>query len=133
MAKAINWPARYREEVISESTEPLRCAFRPGRLYFDHQYWVDGEEVDIRVNHKVIRKAVIAGDLKCCRIGDLSTADFIAQKSDLKSVEQVVCYLSEIYGNPLSEDSEITVVYYRNRPINPEIMEVEDDPHMVSG
>ena len=64
MAKAINWPTQFRDEVLGEDTDTLRCALRLGTLYYDNQYWVPDAVVDIRVNHLKIRKAKIAGDLK---------------------------------------------------------------------
>ncbi len=130
MSKAINWPAQFREDVINESIDQLRVAFRLGRLYYDNHYWVDGEEVDIRVNHKIIRKGVIQGDLKCCLIQELDDSDYEAQKQGLKTAAQVIQFLAETYQKDVSPQTEITVVYYKNRPLDPAIMEVEDDPHM---
>lgn len=131
MAKAINWPAAFREEVINETTDTLRCALRLGRLYYDNHYWVDGETVVIRVNHKVIRKAVVMGELKCCPINQLGDQDYACQKQSLKSAEAVSRFLAETYGQPVTPETEVTVVYYQNLPLDPEIMEVEDDPHMA--
>jgi hypothetical protein len=129
--KAINWPAPFRDEVLSESTEPIFSAFRLGRLYFDNQYWAEGETIHIRVNHKIIRLAVIKGDLKCTPIQALSPADFAAQKTGLKDVDSVVRFLSETYQKPVTPETEVTVVYYRNLPIDPDIVEKEDDTHMM--
>jgi hypothetical protein len=130
MAKAINWPGQFRNEVIEESTDQCFVAFRLGRLYYDHHYWVDGEIIDLRVNHKIIRKAVIVGEMKCCAIQDLTDEDFTAQKTGIKTHEQTVQFLAETYEKEVTPSSEITVVYYKNLPVDPEIMEVEDDPHM---
>lgn len=130
MSKAINWPAAYRQTVLEEDTDTLRCAFRLGRLYYDHTYWVDGEEVDIRVNHKIIRKGVIVGALKCCPISQLAPADFAAQKAGVQSIDEAVAFLTQTYNQPVTPSTEVTVVYYRNCPLDPEILEVEDDPHM---
>ncbi len=131
MAKAINWPAHFRQEVIDEPAGELKTAFRLGRIYFDNQYWVDGEEVDIRVNHKVIRKAIIQGELKCCRIDQLDARDYQLQKSNLNDMHAVIDFLAKTYNQPVTPDTEITVVYYTNRPLDPEIMDADDDPHAV--
>jgi hypothetical protein len=131
VSKAINWPGQYRDEVIGESEEALCSAFRLGRLYYDNRYWVDGEEVDIRVNHKIIRKAVVVGELKCCPIRELSAEDYAGQKNGLKTAEAVVSFLAENYNQPVTPETEITVVYYKNKPIDPDHMEVQDDPHMA--
>lgn len=130
VAKAINWPAAFREEVINEPCDELKCALRLGRLYYDNHYWVDGEPVVVRVNHKVIRRAVIVGELKCCLIQELTAQDFAALKPGLNSVEHIVQFLSQTYDKPVTAETEVTVVYYKNQPIDPEILEVEDDPHM---
>lgn len=130
MTKAINWPLPFRQEVIEEPDNTLYCAFRLGRLYYDNHYWVDGEEVDIRVNHKIIRKAVVVGQLKCCPIRELTPEDYAAQKKSLQTMEAVIEFLAQTYQQPVTPDTEVTVVYYQNKPVNPDLMEVEDDPHM---
>lgn len=130
MAKAINWPSQFRDEVINEPEEGVRTAFRLGRLYYDNRYWVDGEEIDIRVNHKVIRKAVIVGDLKCSPIKELHETDLAAQKQALRTRDAVIQFLSQTYNQPVTPETEVTIVYYQNNPIDPEILEIEDDPHM---
>jgi len=129
MAKAINWPGSFRDEVIGESTEKLCCAFRLGRLYYDNQYWVDGEVIDIRVNHIIIRKALIVGEMKCCPISDLTPEDFDCQKSSIQSQEAVVQFLATTYDQLVTPDMEISIVYYRNQPLDPAVLEVPDDPH----
>jgi len=130
MAKAINWPLQFRNEVIEEPTDKVFAAFRLGRLYFDNHYWVDGEVIDLRVNHKIIRKGVVVGEMKCCAIQDLSVEDFAAQKEGIKTPEAAAQFLAKTYEKEVTPTSEITVVYYKNLPIDPEILEVEDDPHM---
>ncbi len=131
MAKAINWPRQYRDEVMEEPSDKRFAAFRLGRLYFDNHYWVAGEEVDIRVNHRIIRRATIIGDMKCCSIEDLMPEDYEAQKSDLKTPEAVISFLSSTYEKPVTPQTEVTVVYYQNHPLDPEIMDTQDDPHMA--
>lgn len=127
MAKAINWPQAYRTEVLAEDCDTERCAFRLGNLYYDNCYWVDGEVVDIRVNHLKVRKALVVGDLKQCPVGQLGAREWNAQKSDLKSVSAVLAFLSRTYDQPVDENTLVTVVYYKNMPVVPEEMEEPDD------
>ncbi len=130
MAKAINWPLQFRDEVIAEDCEQERVALRLGELYYQNRYWVPDEVVDIRVNHKKIRKAVVQGDLRQCAIGDLTDADLARQKSTLRSREALIRFLAETYNQPVNEQSLVTIVTYKNQPVVPEEMETQDDPHM---
>ena len=129
MSKAINWPEQFLNEVNKENTTDIRIAFRPGSIYYDHCYYVADEVVDIRVNHKIIRPGIIVGDLKLCKIKDLSDDDMAKQKEGLKSVDDIVKYLAETYNQEVSPESEITVVYYRNLD-KPADEDKVDDPHM---
>jgi hypothetical protein len=130
MAKAINWPLQFRDEVMAEGTDTMHSAFRLGSLYYEHRYWVPDEIVDIRVNHKKVRKAVIVGDLRQCAIQDLSDEDLQGQKQPLRTREALMRFLSETYNQPVDVDTLVTIVTYRNHPIVPEEMETQDDPHM---
>ena len=114
MAKAINWPKGFEEIVSSENTDQVFCALRPGRLYYDNSYWVDGEVVDIRVDQATVRQGVVVGELKCCAIQDLSPDDLASHKRGLQTPEAIVRHLSERYGQPVSSADEVTVVYYKN-------------------
>lgn len=130
MAKAINWPRQFRDEVIAEDCETERCAFRLGNLYYENRYWVPDEVVDIRVDHKKIRKAVVVGDLRQCALRDLSPEDLRRVKNALQTKEALMRFLSETYNQPVDENTLVTIVTYKNRPIVPEEMETQDDPHM---
>ncbi|MGE0199882.1 MAG: hypothetical protein AB7P76_02805 [Candidatus Melainabacteria bacterium] len=134
MAKAINWPAQFREAVLNEPADSLHTAVRPGALYFDHGYWVDGEEVDIRVNHLKVRKAVIEGDLRKAAIAELTGDELQMLKPGLQTPEAVLDFLTATYptheGQPFTLATPVTVVRYRNRAIDPEHLEEADDPHM---
>lgn len=130
MAKAINWPAQFREEVIAEDTESERIALRLGSLYYENRYWVPDEIVDIRVNHKKIRKGVVVGDLRQCAIKDLGPDDLVRQKQTLRDRQALVRFLSETYNQPVDENTLVTIVTYKNRPLVPEEIEEQDDPHM---
>lgn len=130
MAKAINWPLAFRDEVIGEDSETLHCAFRLGSLYYENRYWVPDEVVDIRVNHKKIRKAVVVGDLKQCPIAALTDEQLRLQKTTLRTKDALIRFLSETYNQPVDEKTLVTIVTYRNQPIVTDEMEQQDDPHM---
>lgn len=130
MAKAINWPREFRDEVLSEDTTKTHCAIRLGTLYFENQYWVPDEIVDVRVNHLKVRKARIVGELKQTRVGDLGTSEFSALKKSLQSIDAVRTYLAQNYQQPVTPESLITVVFYQNQPLVPEEIELADDPHL---
>jgi len=125
MAKAINWPKAFRDEILAEDTEQIYCAFRLGTVYYDGGYWVDGEEVDIRCNHLKLRRAIIHGALKACPIETLTDDDLAHQKKALQSVPAVVSFLAQTYDQPVTPETVITVVYYKNLPVNPELVESE--------
>jgi len=130
MAKAINWPRDFRDEILSEDTEKTYCALRLGTLYFENQYWVPNELVDVRVNHLKVRKAKIIGELKQSRIADLGAPEFSALKKNLQSVDAVQAYLAQTYQQPVTPESLITLVFYQNQPLVPEEIEQADDPHL---
>lgn len=130
MAKAINWPLQFREEVIAEDCEAERCALRLGSLYYENRYWTPDEMVDIRVNHKKIRKGQVVGDLKQCAIQELSKTEFERLKRSLQTHEAIIQYLSDTYGQPVDGQTRVTVVTYKNQPVIPEELEAQDDPHM---
>lgn len=130
MAKAINWPGQFREEIIAEDTQAEHIALRLGDLYYENRYWVPDEVVDIRVNHKKIRKATVIGDLRQCAIRELDEDDLSRLKQPLRSQQALIRFLAETYSQPVDETTLVTVVTYRNHPIVPEEMEVQDDPHM---
>lgn len=130
MAKAINWPQQFRDEVIAEDTEQARCALRLGKLYFENRYWVPDEVVDIRVNHRCIRKGIVVGDLRQCAIRDLSDEDLRCQKKTLQTQAAIIQFLAETYSQPVDENTLVTIVTYKNLPVVPEEMDVQDDCHM---
>ena len=130
MAKAINWPIQFRDEVIAEDCEHETIALRLGTLYYENQYWVPGEIVDIRVNHKKIRKAVVVGNLRRTTIQDLTLEDFNKLKEILKNQEAIMQFLSQTYNQPVDANTLVTIVTYLNHPVIPEEMEEQDDPHL---
>ena len=114
MAKAINWPFKYYEEITMESVNSPKIALRPGCLYYDNNYYRDGDKVDIRVQHRVVRPAVIQGKMKLKRIKDLTQEEIKACKSDLNNIPAIILFLNENYELSLDENSEVTVITYRN-------------------
>jgi len=71
MGKAINWPEQFYDEVISENSDDVRIALRLGSLYYNNNYYEPNEVVDIRVNHKIVRRGVIVDNMKLMPIRDL--------------------------------------------------------------
>lgn len=130
MAKAIHWPLQFRDEILADSVEKRCSAIRLGTLYYDNQYWVSDEVVDIRVNHKKIRKGVVVGELKCCMVGELTAADLAAYRQGFTNPQAVAEYLAANYNQPVDEATIVTVVYYKNLPVIPEDIEQADDPHL---
>ena len=124
MAKAINWPESFREEILAEDSEALHIALRIGALYFTNQYWVPDEIVDIRVNHFKVRQGVVVGELRQCCLGLLTVNDYALLKSTLRTRENVIAFLAANYQVPVDNDTLVTIVTYRNKPLIPEEIEV---------
>jgi len=127
MAKAINWSKEFYDEVISEDMDSPRIAVRLGSIYYDNGYYTDKEVVDIRVDHKVVRKGIIAGDVKLMKIKDLSGEDLAKYKKSMENKSNLINFLSKNYNQQVNEDSEITLITYKNLDIVPS---EDDDPHM---
>ena len=127
MAKAINWPQEFYDEVINESIDNPKIALRIGSLYFDNGYYVNGEIVDIRVNHKKVRKAQIIEDMRLAKIKDLSGEDIKMYKGSLHDKSSIINFLSQNYNQSLDEETEVTIINYKNLPL--EEGEIHDDPH----
>lgn len=130
MAKAINWPRAFRDEIIGEDALSERIALRLGSLYYENRYWVPDEVVDIRCDHKKIRKATVVGDLRQMPVGAFSDAEFARLKSSLKTPQAVIDFLAATYNQPVDAQTPVTVVTYRNHPLVPDEVEAQDDPHM---
>ncbi|MCA9788664.1 MAG: hypothetical protein KC462_02780 [Cyanobacteria bacterium HKST-UBA05] len=132
--KSINWPEPFRQQIIDDAPNTPRAAVRLGRLYYDNQYWSEAETVFLRANHKIVRQAVINGALKCCKISELSEDDFKHLPGFLNDAASLMAYLKETYQahykEPISGETEVTVVYYAPQPVDPELLAYEDDSHM---
>lgn len=129
MSKAINWPAQYLSEVINEDTTSVKIALRLGDIYHKHCYYVPDEVVDIRVNHNIIRQGIVVGEMKLCKINELTPEDLEKEKSGLKSIDEIVSYLAKTYNQEVTPETEVTAVYYKNKPAE-NIADRVDDPHM---
>ncbi|MEW5819487.1 MAG: hypothetical protein AB1782_04795 [Cyanobacteriota bacterium] len=129
MSKAINWPAQFINEVINADTKDIKIAVRLGSIYYDHCYYVPDEIVDIRVNHKITRQGKIVGDMKLCKICELTPDDFSKLKTGLKDIDSLVKYLSQNYDQEVTPEAIVTVIYYRNADKEKAYAQV-DDPHM---
>jgi hypothetical protein len=68
--------------------------------------------------------------MSCYPIRSIPPKDYAAQKSTLKTEEAVIQFLSDTYDQAVTPDTEVTIVYYQNRPLDPAIMDTQDDPHM---
>lgn len=128
MAKAINWPKEFYNEIINEDSANPKIALRLDSLYYDTEYYTEGEIVDIRVDHKIVRKGQIIGQLKASKISELDQNILHMYKNSLKSKESIINFLSSNYNKPVNEETVVTVITYLNLPnIKDEIV---DDPHM---
>jgi hypothetical protein len=127
MAKAINWPQEFYDEIMAEDMTSPRIALRIGSLYFDNFYYNPNEIVDIRVNHKVVRQAQILGEMKLLKIKDISDEDISRYKKSISTKSAVESFLSKNYNQDVNQETEVTLVTYKNLEITtPE----DDDPHM---
>ncbi len=116
MAKSINWPSQFLETVQAEPQQVSFIALRLGSLYYDNQYWVPDEVVDIRVDHQVIRKGQVVAPVRLTTVGGLTLTEFEQLKFPLKTVAAVIDYLQHTYQpeDPVTEQTTITVVEYTN-------------------
>lgn len=128
MAKAINWPQEFYEEIINEDSEYPKIALRIGDLYFNNGYFANGEVVDIRIDHKITRKAIIIDDLKIYKIKDLPQDIISTYKTRLKNKAEIISFLSTNYNQQIDEETSVTVITYKNLPL--EKRETVDDPHI---
>jgi hypothetical protein len=123
MAKAINWPVQYRDHVLQEPSYQPLCAVRLGRLYYDNQFWVPEEEVDIRVNNLRVRRGKVLEALTCFTLSQLPQPVYALLKPDIQTQAALLAYLGRTYNQSVTPSSEVTVVTYQNLPVNPEEMD----------
>lgn len=127
MAKAINWPKEFYEEVMMEDMTSPKIAVRLGNIYYENGYYTDKEVIDIRVNHKVVRKGLVLGDMQLLKINELSDEDMSKYKKSMQNKSNLINFLSKNYNQQVNEDTEVTVITYQNLDIVPP---EDDDPHM---
>lgn len=128
MSKAINWPERFKNEIINEDTSSPKIALRLGSIYHDKNYFHLDDVVDIRVGNLVVRKAQILDDTYVTTITELEDELLPFFKKELDTKEKIVDFLSQTYNQQVTTDSQITVIAYVNRPITQDFE--NDDPHM---
>ena len=127
MVKTIHWPQEFEQEILSEPTGSTHLAVRPGKLYFDTQYFKKGDVVDIRIGNKVLRKGMVQGELRLAQIKNLTQADFNILKSSINTKETLKNFLSQRYSICVDDDSEITLIAYNN--MNLVYLKENEDPH----
>ena len=127
MAKAINWPKEFLSEIMSEHSGIQRIALRLGSIYFDNGYYAPDEIIDIRVDHKIVKKGQIIGDMKLLKIKDISDDLLSLNKSGLKKKENTITFLSKNYEQQVDENTTVTVITYINIPSH--LDDQVDDPH----
>lgn len=127
MPKTIQWNEEFEQEILKEPTGAIYIAVRPGRLYFDTQYFKKGDIVDIRIKNKVIRKAMIQNDPKLLQINELTPSDYNLLKSSINTKETLKDFLEKNYKIELNNTSEITVIPYNN--MNLVYLKENVDPH----
>jgi len=127
MAKAINWPKEFYDEIVAEDMTSPRLAVRLGSIYYDNGYYTNDEVIDVRVNHKIVRKAQITEELKLLKIKDIPAEELAKYKKGMDTKEAVINFLSKTYNQQVNEDTQVTLINYKNLDmVEPE----DDDPHM---
>ena len=87
MAKSINWPVAFLSVVQAEPENQPFLAVRLGKLYFDNQYWVPDEIVDIRVNHEIVRQGKVVSPVQLTTVSKLTTQQLAQLKPSIQSSE----------------------------------------------
>ncbi|MFH0702726.1 MAG: hypothetical protein V2B14_04210 [bacterium] len=127
MAKAINWAEEFYDEIMKDDFDNAKTAIRLGSLYFDNAYYTDNEIIDIRVNHKIVRKAQIIGEMKLAKIKELLEDTLSIYKNILGEKCNIVNFLAKYYNEPVDDETLVTIINYKN--LSKELGEIADDPH----
>lgn len=114
MAKAINWPKEFRDEILQENKDEIKIALRIGPFYAECGYYEENDIVDIRADEEILRKASIPCPPKVTTIKNLATSDLYRLKEVLRDKDSIVNFLSKTYNKEVDENSEITVITYKN-------------------
>ncbi|MDD3150691.1 MAG: hypothetical protein PHV68_07630 [Candidatus Gastranaerophilales bacterium] len=128
MPKSINWPQEFYKEIINEEVKSLKVAIRPGTLYADTNYFRKNDIVDIRVNHKIVRKALIYHDMLVGQINELPENITDLFKAEYKSQKLIAEFLKKTYNKHVDENTMVTIIPYLNLPLQKEVN--VDDPHL---
>lgn len=128
MPKSINWSEEFYNEVINEEVKSFKIALRPGSLYADNNYFRKNDIVDIRINHKIVRKALVCNDTIIAKIEELPDNIISLFKSSYQSRELIIEFLKKTYNKPINKNSIVTIIPYINLPLT--IDKKVDDPHM---
>jgi len=127
MPKTIQWNIEFTAEVMSEKTGSIYYAVRPGRLYYDNEYFKKGDVVDIRIVNKVVRKAMIQDELRLAKIKDLTQMDYNLLKPQINTKEKLKDFLARRYNIDIGDSSEITIIPYNS--MNLVYLKENVDPH----
>lgn len=121
MAKSINWPLTFLSVVQTEPENQPFLAVRLGTLYFDNQYWVPDEIVDIRVNHEIVRQGKVVSPVQLTTVSELTSQQLAQLKPSLQSIDALINFLQSTYQpeTPVLPETEITLVEYINLPLQP--------------
>jgi hypothetical protein len=121
MAKSINWPLAFLKDVETEPENQPFLALRLGSLYFDNQYWVPDEIVDIRANHQIIRQGKVLSAVRLSALKDLTTQELMQFKPTLQTVDAVIAFLQTTYEpeQPVTSETIVTLVEYANLALSP--------------
>jgi hypothetical protein len=116
MAKSINWGSSFLATVQNEPENTPFLALRLGTLYYDNQYWVPDEVVDIRVNHEIVRQGKVIAPVRLSAVKDLTTEEFTKLKPSLQTVDAVTQFLQSTYQpeQPVTPETIVTLVEYIN-------------------
>jgi hypothetical protein len=127
MAKAIHWPEPFRDAILAETTDQLCCVFRLGTLYAEGAYWQDGDLVDVRCNHLKVRRGQIVGSMSIMAIGQLNQDVLQYQKPSLQTIEAIKSFFNTHYQTAATDETLISIAYYRNAPLDEAYMEQTPD------
>jgi hypothetical protein len=116
MAKSINWPLTFLETVQNESENQPFLALRLGSLYYDNQYWVPDEIVDIRVNHEVIRQGKVLSPVRLSALKALTNQELMKLKPALQTIDALIAFLQNTYApeTPVTAETIVTLVEYEH-------------------
>ncbi len=128
MAKSINWSKEFLEEISTEDSQNERIALRIGNLYYDNNYFLKNDIVYIRVDQKIVRKAVITKPMQLCSISEIPDETLNKLKTKLRDKKIITEFLSENYNQEVTLNTPVTIVFYQNLKL--EKTPLSDDPHM---